>query len=123
MAHTHLGKELIEYPHKVTKGQIVVCNYPLNLVKLSQVSCIQSLVPKHSIDGKVLDWCELLLLAELVEHASADGSGVSTKDVLLGLLQLPVILVPGGGGCAREVTKIIVILHRKKEKNTTCLKL
>ena len=62
--------------------------------------CIKCLIPEHSIDGEVLDWCELFLLTQLVEHAGTDSSGVGTKDVLLSLFQFPVILIAGeeGGG-------------------------
>ena len=90
---THLCEELVEYPHEVTKGQIIVCNHALYLVELSQVSCIQSFIPKHPVDGEILDRRELFLLTELIEHAGTDGSGVSAKDVLLSLLKLPVVLI------------------------------
>ena len=57
------------------------------------MSGVQSLVPEHSIDGEVLDWSELLLLAKLVEHSGTDSCSMRPQDVLLGLLQLPVVLV------------------------------
>ena len=93
VTHTHLCEELVEYPHEVTKGQIIVCDHALNLVELGQVSRIQSLVPKHSIDREILDRRELFLLTDLVKHPGADSSGVSAKDVLLSLLELPVVLI------------------------------
>ena len=101
---THLCEKLVEYPHEVTKGQIIVCDHALYLVELGQVSRIQSLVPKHPVDGEILDGHELFLLTELVQHPGADGSGMSAKDVLLSLLKLPVVLIAiyvmgeGGGG-------------------------
>ncbi len=44
--------------------------------------------------GEVFDRGQLLLLSDLVEHTSTDGRGVCAEDVLLCLLQLPIILVP-----------------------------
>ena len=86
----------MEHPHKVSQSEVVVCHRTLNLVKLCQVSRIQGLIAEHSVDGEVFDGMELLLLAQLIEHACSDCSRVSTEDVLLCLLQLPVILIAVG---------------------------
>ena len=40
--------------------------------------------------------CVCYLLCQFIQHAGADRRGVCAEDVLLGLLQLPVVLVPAG---------------------------
>ena len=80
------------------------------------MSRIQSLVPKLPVDGEILDWRELFSLTEPVEHAGTDGSGVRTKDVLLSLLKLPVILIAMyvmGEGREGDNTQLLIATYKQ----------
>lgn len=86
----------MQHSHEVSQSEIIVCNRTLNLMELCQVSGVQALVTEDSVDGEVLDWMKLLLLAQLIQHARCDCRGVGAKEVLLGFFQLPVIFVAAG---------------------------
>ena len=103
-ALTQPTEELVEHANEVTEVEVPVSHHTLNLVELSKVGGIQGLIAKHPVNGEVFGGSESLL-SELVEHAGTDGCCVRAHNVLLSLLQLPVILVTGrgrGGVSGRE---------------------
>lgn len=95
-ALTQPTEELVEHANEVTEVEVPVSHHALNLVELSKVGGIQGLIAKHPVNGEVFGGSESLL-SELVEHAGTDGCCVRAHNVLLSLLQLPVILVTGRG--------------------------
>ena len=95
-ALTQSTEELVEHANEVTEVEVLVSHHTLNLVELSKVGGIQGLIAKHPVNGEVFGGSESLL-SELVEHAGTDGCCVRAHNVLLSLLQLPVILVTGRG--------------------------
>ena len=95
-ALTQPTEELVEHANEVTEVEVPVSHHTLNLVELSKVGGIQGLIAKHPVNGEVFGGSESLL-SELVEHAGTDGCCVRAHNVLLSLLQLPVILVTGRG--------------------------
>lgn len=96
----------MKQPHEVAKCEVVVSDHALNLVKLRQVGGIQGLVPEDAINGEVFDGRELLLLPHLVQHAGANGCRVRAQNILLCLLQLPVIPVTVAECVYAHTTKI-----------------
>lgn len=76
VGHSNLLEEHSNDSHQVGETNTSVGNESFALVELSQMSRIQSLVPEDSVDGKVFDRFELLLLSQLVKHLRTDGSGM-----------------------------------------------
>lgn len=74
---------------EVVKANAAVTNDTFNLVELSQMSCIKSLVAEDTVDGEEFHRLELLLLSEIVKHLRADSSGVCAENILHSLLTTP----------------------------------
>ena len=92
-----LGVEFSQDTKQVRKTNISISDETFNLMELSQVSGIKVLISVDSIDGEVLHWLEhsslLIGLSQLVKHSRADSGGVSTQQVLLCLVDVPVVLI------------------------------
>lgn len=58
---THFTEELLNDSHEISERQVVVSHETLNLVKLSQVSGVEVLVTKHTVNREVLHWPKLFL--------------------------------------------------------------
>ena len=66
-----------------------VNNDTLDLMELSQVSGIESLVSEDAVDREVFHGLEFLLLGLLEEHLGADGRSVRPQDVFHSFLGGP----------------------------------
>ena len=88
------GEEGFHEAKQVVQTNATIDDDTLNLMELSQMGRIQSLVTEDTVDGEVLHWLELLLLSLQVEHLGADSSGMRPEDVLHGLLFAPAGAVP-----------------------------
>jgi hypothetical protein len=91
-----LCEEGLHDTKEVVKTESSVHNDTFNLMELSQVSGIKSLIPEHTINREVLHRLELLLLCLLVEHLRADCSRVSPQDVLHCFLRTPTWAIANG---------------------------
>ena len=67
-------------------------------MKLCQVGCVQCFIPENAVNAEEFGWfegsCLLVILSNLVEHSCRDCGGVSSQEVLLGLIYFPVVAVP-----------------------------
>lgn len=89
--HTHLLEERAHESDQVPQRQIVVGNYTLNLMELSQVGRVHGFVPKHSVNGEVT--CGTGVLGELVQHCGGNGSRVRAQHEPEGFGLLPRVAV------------------------------
>jgi hypothetical protein len=80
----------------MTEANSAIDDDTLDLVELSQMGSIQSLIPEHSIDGEVLHGSKLFFLCLVVEHLGADGCGMRTQDILESLLFAPAWTISDG---------------------------
>lgn len=93
---TNLIEEGLHNTEQVVKSDALVNNDTFDLMELSQMRGVESLVSEHTIDGEVLHGLELFLLSLLVEHLRADCSRVSSKDVLHCFLTRPARTIANG---------------------------
>ena len=73
----------------MTEREVLVGNKTFNLMELSQVSGIESLVSEDAVDREVFHGLEFLLLGLLEEHLGADRRSVRTQDVFHSFLGGP----------------------------------
>ena len=93
---TNLIEEGLHNTEQVVKSDALVNNDTFDLMELSQMRGVESLVSEHTIDGEVLHGLELFLLSLLVEHLRADCGRVSSKDVFHCFLTRPARTIANG---------------------------
>lgn len=60
------------------------------------MSSVKSLVSEYSVNREVFHGFEFGLLSKCVKHLRTDGGGVSSEEILLSLVNVPVVLVAEG---------------------------
>lgn len=95
-----LGVEGLQDADQVTQAYVAVGDEAFALVEFRQVGRVQGLVSEYSVNGEILHGFEFRLQSKLVQHLRADSSSVSSQQILLGFLHVPVVLVPEGAVAA-----------------------
>jgi hypothetical protein len=75
------------------QAKITVNYKALNLVKLGQMSVIQSFVPKHTVNRKEFMRFEGLLISYTFEIARRNSGSVSSENVFESFLRLPLVVI------------------------------
>jgi hypothetical protein len=76
---TPLLEELGDDSDEIGKREVIVGHQSFDLMELSQVGGVQSLISEHSIDGKVLLGRERLLLACEEGNGTAEVEQLSAR--------------------------------------------
>ena len=94
---THLVEEDSHELHKSSQSQIIIRNNTLDLVELSQMCRIHSLVSENTVNGEITCWwwtsIWALHLCELVKHVCGDSGGVCAENESQGLISSPWVSV------------------------------
>ncbi len=90
----------IEFFHdtqEVAKSDISISNETFDLMELSQMSGIKGLVTEDTIDREIFHGLEafltLALLCKLIKHLRGDSRSVSTKQIFLCLIHIPIVVI------------------------------
>src|SRR3989338_9209932 len=85
VGETELGEEFADDANEMTQIEVAIGDKTFDLMKLGKMGGIEGFVTIDFVDGKVFFRGECagvdIFLAESVEHAGTDGSGVGAKDI------------------------------------------
>jgi len=71
---------------------VLIANHAFDLVKLSQVSGIECLIPKNAVNTEPFHWLKTInfcFLCHLEQHLGANCGSVSAQNILTGFFKRP----------------------------------